>query len=128
MCAGSRGIETGTAADIASIASLGCRIDELSLRTVIKTVSCSIGKIESFLALCAIEIGSFSASHALEGAAVAVHCKVGHVHQLEVIEIWAVASVVGHVGDVAIETGVDACVIKEIGFVSSQSVAASTIS
>jgi len=41
---------------------------------------------------------------------------------------WTVAGVVGHVGDVAMNAGVDAGVVEEVGFVAASGVAAGAVS
>ena len=87
----------------------------------------AVSQVESLLTLRAVEVGPLEAPHALKGAAVAPHGVVGHVDKLEVIIIWAVAGVVGHIGHIAIHARNDAGIVKQIGLVPAGRVAARAV-
>lgn len=95
------------------------KIDVLASGTLVEADCRPIGQKKPFLTLRTVEIGAFKALCAFKCAAVAVHRIVGHIQQLEVVEFRTVAGVVGHVGNVAVDAGVDASVVEEIGLVSA---------
>ena len=90
---------------------------------MVETVRGAVSQVESLLTLRAVEVGPLEAPHALKGAAVAPQGVVGHVDKLEVIIIWAVAGMVGHIGHIAIHARNYAEIFEQIGLVPASRVA-----
>lgn len=124
MGAGGGRVDTGAAGDIAQIAGEGDRVDELAAGAGVETVCGAICEIEAYFAFGAVKVGPLKASDAFECAVVAVHGSVAQIDEREVVVSRTVAGMVGHIGEIAVDTRVDAGAIEEVGFVSTGCVAA----